>query len=417
MIAENSAKRGLDRRSFLKAAGIAVAVAVGYVFLDYQGYLGSQAPIRRWVNSLDLSDEASRFGADGDRVAFAVNYLGLPPSTISAIVESWNSLSTATKGLMGDAVPTATATIVADELTNPATSNLATRYPNLLWIHAHSNAVFTFPWTTFIGDGDPRLVKMADLRMSEGSVQVQGQNLDLYYPEDYPGVPSDYGKRRYVREGFAFFAENFGQPLEAMDPVDLAIITEQSIAAAVTIPDSGPYNGVEASSGDTFIFFDTPNVPIYAYSAVDNTAAIGDLVQYGSLAVGLNTMRQFRARHPGLLNSPSLPLSSQGYVQIDDLFIHDPFFEKYLYQGFYQGAFSTNPIERAFSWKEYQTVGLVPEQTIRGFDVASIDDFHPSYCQPLSIYEADTSIDELLVQSPEVYVPSSWHLGTLFKKI
>lgn len=407
-----------SRRSFLKAVGAAAAAAAaGYLFLDSRGYLGPGAPLRKYIDSVELVQEASTFGDDGDRVAYAVNYLNLPARTVSAVVESWNSLPQATKSLLGGAIPTATAVVVADELTNPATSASAKQYPNLLWLHAHSNAVFTFPWMTFVEDGDPRLVKMADLRLSEGSVEVLGQRLDLFYPEANPTVPSDYGKRRYVREGFGFFAENYGPQLESMKTQDVAVITEQSIAAAVTIPDSGPYNGVQASSGDTFIFFDTPDVPIYTYTAVDNTVAEGNLVQYGSLAVGLDTMKQFRARHPGLQNSTSLPLAEQGYVQIDDLFIQDPLFAKYLYKGFYQGAFSIDPDERTFSWKEYQAVGLVPEQTIRGVDVATITDFHPSWCQPLSIYEVDSAIDELLVESPEVYVPSSWHSGTLFNKI
>jgi hypothetical protein len=177
------------------------------------------------------------------------------------------------------------------------------------------------------------------------------------------------------------------------------------------------FNGVQEDSGDTNVFFDTPDLPVYVFSAIDNTVAIGDLVQYGSLAVGLNTMKLFRARHPDLQDSPSLTLSELGYTQIDNLFMQDPLFSKYLYQGFYQGAFATNPIERTFSWKEYQTVGLVPEQTIVGFDIAKIGDFYPAYCQPLSVYEADPGIDGLLVQSPKIYIPSSWHLGTLFKKI
>lgn len=417
-MASPSDRHGLSRRSFLKGAGVAAAAAAaGYLFLDYEGLFGPQAPVRRWLDSVELSNEASSYGEDGDRVAYAVDYLQLAPETVSATVKSWNSLSSAAKELLGNSIPTATAAIVADELTNASTSSLARQFPDLLWVHAHSNAVFTFPWLTFIEGSDPRLVKMADLRLSEGSAEVEGQTLDLYYPETEPGVPTDYGKRRYIREGFAFFAENFGQQLEAMDMSDVAVITEQSIAAAVIIPDSGPYNGVQANSGDTFIFFNTANVPIFTFSAVDNTVAIGDLVQYGSLAVGLNTMKQFRARHPGLQNSPNLPLSDQGYVQIDNLFIQDPLFTKYLYKGFYAGAFSTNPIERTFSWKEYQTVGLVPEQTITGFDVAWIGNFHPSYSQPLSLYNAATSIDELLVQSPRVYIPASWHTGTLFKKI
>ena len=411
-------KHSISRRTFLKALGItAGAAAAGYLFLDYEGFLGQQAPIRRWLDSVELSNEASSYGDDGDRVAYAVNYLNLAPDTVSETIKSWNSLSSATKGLLGNSIPTATAAIVADGLTNPATSALARQFPNLLWAHAHSNAVFTFPWLTFVEDGDPRVVKMADLRLSEGNVEVAGQTLGLYYPENEPGLPTDYDKRRFVREGFEFFAGNFGQQLEAMDISDVAVIAEQSIAAAVIIPDSGPYNGVQANSGDTFIFFNTANVPLFAFSAVDNTVAIPDLVQYGSLAVGLNTMRQFRVRHPGLQNSPNLPLSDQGYVQIDNLFIQDPLFAKYLYKGFYEGAFSTNPIERTFSWKEYQSVGLVPERTITGFDVASIGDFHPAYSQPLSLYDADTAIDELLVQSPKMYDPSSWHTGVLFEKI
>jgi hypothetical protein len=418
MVAQKSAKRSLNRRSFLKLAGVGIAAAAaGYVFLDYEGYFGIQAPVRRWVNSLELSREASSFGDDGDRVAFAIKYLQLSPETISVVIDSWNSLSSVTQGLLGNAVPTATAAIVADELTNPETSALAKQFPNLLWMHAHTNAIFTFPWIRLVEEGDPRLMKMADLKLSEGSVQVQGQTLDLYYPEVEPTVPSDYGKRRYVREGFAFFAQNFGQQLESMDSSDVAIITEQSIGEAVTVPETGLFNGIQEDSGDTNVFLDTSDVPIYAFSAVNNTVAIGDLVQYGSLAVGLNTMKLFRARHPDLQDSPSLTLSELGYTQIDNLFMQDPLFSKYLYQGFYQGAFATNPIERTFSWKEYQTVGLVPEQTIVGFDIAKIGDFYPAYCQPLSVYEADPGIDGLLVQSPEIYIPSSWHLGTLFKKI
>jgi hypothetical protein len=417
---QDPSKHLYSRRSFLKVVGTAAAAAgVGYLFLDSQGYLGPGASLRKYIDYVELMQEASTFGDNGDRVAFAVDYLQLPPNTISAVMESWNDLSSATQDLLGNAVPTATAAIVADELTNPMTSASAKQYPNLLWVHAHSNAIFTFPLMMFVENSDPRLIKMADLKLSEGNVEVLGQLLGLYYPETNPAAPSDYGKRRYVREGFAFFAENYGLQLESMDMHDVAIVTEQSIAAAVTVPDSASYSGVQTNSGDTFIFFDTPDIPLYAFSAVDNTVAVGDLIQYGSLAVGLNTMKQFRARHPGLQDSASLPLTGQGYVQIDDLFMQDPLFTNYLYKGFYQGAFSIDPDETTYSWKEYQSVGLVPEQTIRGLDVDTIGSppFHPAYCQPLSIYEVDPSIDGLDVQSPEVYVPSSWHLGTLFNKI
>ena len=71
-------------------------------------------------------------------------------------------------------------------------------------------------------------------------------------------------------------------------------------------------------------------------------------------------------------------------------------------------------MEKTISWKEYETVSAVPEQTVRGFDVETVLDYHPYFIQPLSLLKRDPSIVELLVGSPEIYVPSQWHLGQLF---
>ncbi len=366
----------------LKILGTSIAAFVSYAVLDSSGYLGPNFPLRRYVTSLEqkeLAAEAAKYGDDGDRVAYAVNYLQLPSSAVSKVVDSWNSLSSGTKAFVGDRISTAAAAVVADELTDPSTASLAREYPNLLWIHAHANALFTFPFIARVQDGDARLVRMADLRLSEGPVQAQGQLLDLYYPENDPTNPVYYGKRRYVREGFGFLAQNFGSELNNMDATSAGIISEQSSAAP------------------------------------DNSVALGPVAREGALSVGLVTMKRFRDRHPELTDSCNLSLGEQGYVRLDDTFMQDPQFKQYLYGGYYKGYFAINPIEKTTTWKEYQTVSLVPEQTVRGLGVVKILDFHPAYIQPLSLLRVDPSIVELLVQSPEIYVPSQWHLGHLFE--
>lgn len=404
----------------LKLMGVSAGAIGGYVALDALGYLGTDSPIHRYISSsayrTELADEASKFGDDGDRIAYAVNYLQLPPTIVSRVYESWNATSSTTKALVGRMVPTATAAIVADELANEDTTSLASDYPNLLWAHAHTNALFTFPWMTYVKFGDPRLVKLADLRFSEGPAEAQGQPLDLHYPENDPRSPSYYGKKRYVREGFRFLAENFGPQLEGMDASDSAIIAEQSTAAAVTILYNGVSGKVPVKAGDTFVFPDTSEVPLYCYTAVDNRTAIGPVAREGALSVGLRTMKQFRDRHPGLEDGCDMSLLDQGYVRLDGIFNEDPRFTQYLYQGFYEGDFSINPVEKTISWKQYETVSTTPEQTVRGFDIETVEDYHPYFMQPLSVLTRDPPIAELLVGSPEVYVPSRWHLGHLFER-
>jgi len=405
------------RRQALKILGTSIAAFVSYAVLDSSGYLGPNFPLRRYVTSLEqkeLAAEAAKYGDDGDRVAYAVNYLQLPSSAVSKVVDSWNSLSSGTKAFVGDRISTAAAAVVADELTDPSTATLAREYPNLLWIHAHANALFTFPFIARVQDGDARLVRMADLRLSEGPVQAQGQLLDLYYPENDPTNPVYYGKRRYVREGFGFLAQNFGSELNNMDATSAGIISEQSSAASVTIQFTGMMGDIPVKSGDTFIF-NTGEVPLYSFTAPDNSAALGPVAREGALSVGLVTMKRFRDRHPELADSCNLSLGEQGYVRLDDTFMQDPQFKQYLYGGYYKGYFAINPIEKTTTWKEYQTVSLVPEQTVRGLGVVKILDFHPAYIQPLSLLRVDPSIVELLVQSPEIYVPSQWHLGHLFE--
>ena len=414
--------KGHSRRRFLKIAGIGIAALAGYAVLDSSGYLGPGFPIRGYLDSLArraLSDEASSFGEDGDRVAYAANYLGLPPTSISEVLGSWNSSSPDTRLMMGGSIPTATAAIVADELTNTDTKSLVQRYPDLAWIHAHANALFAFPWIPYVKDGDPRLIKMADLRLSEMPVgEVQGQQLDLHYPETDPANSAYYGKKRYVREGFKFLAENFGARLAAgsVSVSEMAAMTEQSTAASVTILFEGLSRNLPVKAGDTFIFADTSEVPLYSYTAVDNRTAMGPVVQEGALSLGLETMKQFRDRHPGLQDGCGLSLVDQGYVQLDGIFNQDPQFKQYLYQGFYGGNLSINPVEKTISWKQYETVGATPEQTVRGYDVETVLNYHPYFMQPLSLLMRDPSIVELVVGSPEIYVPSQWHLGHLFER-
>src|SRR5207245_3900580 len=120
---------------------------------DSSGYLGPGFPIRGYLDSLArraLSDEASSFGEDGERVAYAANYLGLQPSSISEVLGSWNSSSPDTRLVMGGSIPTATAAIVADELTNTDTTSLAQRYPDSAWIHAHATALIAFPCKPYL---------------------------------------------------------------------------------------------------------------------------------------------------------------------------------------------------------------------------------------------------------------------------
>lgn len=408
-----------SRREMLRLMGVTVAAIGGYVVLDSFGYLGPDFPIRRYTASLyrkELTDEASMYGDDGDRIAYAVNYLRLPPGMVSKVYESWSSTSSDTKAHVGLMVPTATAAVVADELANTDTSSLALEYPNLLWAHAHTNALFTFPWITFVKCVDPRLIKMADLRFSEGPAELRGQLLDLHYPENDPRNSAFYGKKRYVREGFKFLAENFGVRLDGMAVSDAAVITEQSTAAAVTILFDGESDDVAVKAGDTFIFPDTSEVPLWCYTAVDNRAAMGPIVQEGALSLGLETMKQFRDKHPNLEDGCDLSLLNQGYVQLDGIFNQDPQFKQYLYQGFYGGNLSINPVEKTISWKQYETVSTTPEQTVRGFDVQTVLDYHPYFMQPLSLLRRDPSIVELLVESPEIYAPSRWHLGRLFER-
>jgi len=407
--------KGQRRRKFLKIAGVGIAAFTGYALLDSLGILGPDFPIRRYINKTELASEASKFGDDGDRVAFAANYLVLGPDSISQVVESWNSASPVVREFIGGKIPTATAAVVADEFSNPSTASLAQEYPNLLWVHAHTNALFAFPFIPYVSQGDSRLIKMGDLRLSEGPAAVQGQYLDLHYPENDPNIPTYYGKKRYVREGFGFFAGTYGGSLEGMDPQTVSIVTEQSTAISVTIQYEGNMGQYYVKPGDTFIFFDTPEVPLYCFTAADNRVAMGPVAQEGALSVGLNTMNQFRSRHPGLADACGVPLSDQGYVQLDGIENQDPGLNQYLYGGFYKGLFSINPIEKTISWKEYQSVGLVPEQTVRGLGVAKILDFNPAWMQPLSLLKVDAPIVELLVQSPEVYVPSRWNAGSLFR--
>jgi len=414
----NNGTKGQSRRRFLKAAGIGIIAFAGYATLDSLGYLGPDFPIRSYIDSLDqraLSNEAARFGDDGDRVAYAANYLGLPPSTVPKVIASWSSLSSSTKEYIGNAIPTATATIVADELSEAGSMFLAQRYPNLLWVHAHANALFAFPRIAHVQNGDARLIKMADLKYSEGPVLVQGQRLDLHYPEDDPTNPTYYGKKKYVREGFNFLAENFGEKMESMEVEKMSIISEQSSAASVTIQFAGELGDIAVKPGDTFIFFNTGGVPLYSFTAVDNSLALGPVAQEGALSVGLITMKRFRDRHPELVDSCNLSLGEQGYVRLDDTLMQDPEFKRYLYDGYYKGYFAINPVEKTIAWKEYQTTSLVPEQTVRGLGVVKILDFHPAYIQPLSLLRVDPSIVELLIQSPEIYIPSQWHLGHLFR--
>jgi len=411
--------KGRSRRRFLKAAGIGVVAFAGYAVLDSLGYLGSEFPIRSYINSLErkaLRDQAASFGSDGDRVAYAANYLGLAPDIISDVVGSWNQTSPATRARVGGAIPTATAVVVADELSNSDTKSLVQQYPDLAWIHAHSNALFAFPWVPYVQDGDQRLTKMADLRLSEGPVEVQGQLLDLYYPENDPVNPVYYGKKRYVREGFKFLAEYFGDQFTNFGVSDLAAITEQSTAASVTILFDGTSRNLPVKAGDTFIFADTPDVPLYSYTAVDNRTAMGPIVQEGALSLGLETMKLFRDKHPGLQDGCNLALTDQGYVQLDGIFNQDPQFSQYLYQGFYGGNISINPVEKTISWKQYETVSSTPEQTVRGYDIETVLNYHPYFIQPLSLLQRDPSIVELVVESPEIYVPSQWHLGHLFEQ-
>ena len=399
-------------------AGAGIATLAGYAVLDSAGYLGPGFPIRSYIDSLGrkaLSDEASTFGEDGDRVAYAANYLGLPPSMLSAVVGSWNSSSPDTRASLGGSIPTATAAIVADELANSDTKSLVQQYPDLAWVHAHTNALFTFPWMPYVQDDDARLVKMADLRLSESPVEVQGQQLDLHYPESDPTNPAYYGKKRYVREGFEFFAENFGASLAGIGVSEMAALTEQSTAASVTILFDGTSRGLQVKAGQTFIFPDTPEVPLYCFTAVDNRTAMGPIVGEGALSLGLETMKLFRDKHPRLQDGCGLSLQDQGYVQLDGIFNQDPQFKQYLYQGFYAGNLSINPVEKTISWKEYEAVGATPEQTVRGFDVETVLNYHPYFMQPLSLLMRDPSIVELVVGSPEVYVPSQWHLGRLFE--
>ncbi len=410
--------KGRSRRRFLKSAGIGIAALIGYAMLDSSGVLGSGFPIRRYINSLGrkaLSDAAASYGEDGDRVAYAANYLGLQPSIIADVVGLWNLASAGTKAYLGGRIPTATAVVMADELSTANTKPLAERYPDLAWLHAHANALFAFPWIPYVKDGDQRLVKMADLRLSEGPAEVQGQLMDLYYPENDPANPSYYGKKRYVREGFKFLAANFGDQLIGLDASDLAALAEQSTAASVTILFDGVSRNLPVKAGDTFIFADTRDIPLYCYTAVDNKIAMGPIVEQGALSLGLETMKLFRDRHPGLQDSCDLPLTGQGYVQLDEVFNNDPQFTQYLYQGFYGGNISINPVEKTISWKQYETVGSIPERTVRGYDIATVLNYHPFFIQPLSLLQRDPSIVELLVGGPEVYVPAEWHLGRLFQ--
>jgi hypothetical protein len=141
---------------------------------------------------------------------------------------------------------------------------------------------------------------------------------------------------------------------------------------------------------------------------------MGPIVHEGALSLGLQTMMQFRERHPGLQDGCSLSLADQGYVQLDGIFNQDPQFKQYLYGGFYKGNLSINPVEKTISWKQYETVGAKPEQTVRGFDVQPVLNYHPFFIQPLSLLVRDPSIVELVVGHPEIYVPSQWHLGHLF---
>ncbi len=408
------AKRRFSRRRLLKAASGLIAGFAAYSVLDYSGLLGSGSPIRSYISGeygKQLHQESQAYGDNGDRVAYAVAYLGLPPGAITEVIDSWNLLPPETKHFMDGMVPTATAVIVADELFNPDTRHYAQAYSNLLWAQAHSNALFAFPLIQFVQSPDSRLQKMADLRLSEVSTVINGEKLELYYPETDSENPSRYGKRKYVREGFKFFAEVFGPQMNELPFTDLSTMSEQSTAAAVTVPYTGVIGNMRVNSGDTFVFFNTQQVPAYCFSAGDNSEILGAGVSDGPLSVGLATMKKFQARHPELNDSCKSPLDQQGYLKIDGLFSADSEFSQYLR---HQRYFSLNPNERTFAWKEYQTVSLRPEQTVRGLGVAKIADFHPTNFQPLSLLEVSPSIVELLVQSPEIYTPSQWHHGFLF---
>ena len=418
-MSESPEPKGHSRRRFLKVAGLGVAALAGYAVLDSMGILGPEFPIRRYVNSLGrkaLSDAATSYGEDGDRIAFAANYLGLQPSIIPDVAGLWSQASADTRAYLGGKVPTATAAVIADELSSADTRPLTKQSPDLAWLHAHSNALFAFPWMPYVSDGDQRLLKMADLRLSEGPVEVHGQLMDLYYPENDSSNSTYYGKKRYVREGFKFLAENFGAQVAGASASDLAAMTEQSTAASVTILFSGTSRNLPANAGDTFIFADTPDVPLYSYTAVDNRTAMGPVVQEGALSLGLETMKLFRDRHPGLRDGCGLALTDQGYVQLDNIFDEDPQFSQYLYQGFYAGNISINPVEKTVNWKQYETVSLAPEKTVRGYDIETVLNYHPYFIQPLSLLRRDPSIVELVVGGPEIYVPSQWHQGHLFER-
>jgi hypothetical protein len=414
MNGSDSAKRRFSRRRLLKVASGVIVGFAAYSVLDYSGLLGSGSPIRSYISGeyrKQLHQESQAYGENGDRVAYAVAYLGLPPSAIIEVIDSWNLLPAETKNFMDDKVATATAVVVADELSHPDTRHYAQAYPNLLWTHAHANALFAFPLLPFVQSPDLRLQKMADLRLSEGPAVINGEKLELYYPENNPEDSTRYGKRKYVREGFKFFAEVFGSQMNKSPFTDLSVMSEQSTAAAVTVQYTGVIGNMRVSSGDTFVFFNTQQVPRYCFSAGDNSEILGPGVSDGSLSIGLATMKNFEVRHPNLNDSCRSPLDEQGYLRSDEAFSADSEFSQYLRHGY----FTLNPNERTFAWKEYQTVSLRPEQTVRGLGVAKIADFHPANFQPLSMLMAYPSIVELLVQSPEVYTPSQWHRGLLFR--
>ncbi len=413
MNGSDSAKRRISRRRLLKAATGIVAGIAAYSIVDYSGLLGTGSPIRNYISGeyrKQLQQASQAYGNNGDRVAYAAAYLGLSPSAITEVIDSWNLLPPETKHFMDDKIPTATAVIVADELFNPDTRHYAQAYANLLWAHAHANALFAFPLLQFVQSPDIRLQKMADLRLSEGPAAINGEKLELYYPENDPENSIRYGKRRYVREGFKFFAEMFGSQMNEIPFPDLSTMSEQSTAAAVTVQYTGAVGDMHVKSGDTFVFFNTQQVPAYCFSAGDNSKILKAGVSDGSLSIGLATMKKFQERHTDLNDSCKLPLDQQGYLKIDGVYSADSVFSQYLRQGY----FSLNPNERTFAWKEYQTVSLRPEQTVRGLGVAKIADFHPTNFQPLSMLKVSPSIVELLVQSPEIYTPSEWHHGTRF---
>ena len=167
--------------------GVAAAALGGYAVLDSLGVLGPGFPIRRYITSLDqrpLSDEASKYGDDGDRIAYAANYLRLSPEVISDVFDSWSSTSSETQACDGQQGPHGYGGGRGSELSNEDTASLAMSYPNLLWAHAHANALFAFPWITYVQDGDPRLMKMADLSPQRGpGPKSRVKSLDLHYPE------------------------------------------------------------------------------------------------------------------------------------------------------------------------------------------------------------------------------------------